>query len=216
MGKIAFLFTVFIFASTSLFARSSKNADAVAHCSLGKIASKETDNQLRKSECLQYCINAFAATEAQYEQDGTVSKSVCQWGSRDLLVLGGFTNENSPELVQEVAKSNSPNPSEAQPKTSAAADAKSDNRPPIQDLAKQMLTSSKSRVPASATPPPPPPPPVQQQSGKNGKGSGGGKGKSGGEAKKSSPPSPPKVIVESSVSEPPRTIVEPTGEPPRF
>jgi hypothetical protein len=74
---------------------ASAKSDAVAHCSLGKVAST-ADNHLKKSECLQYCLNAFSESEAEYETDGTVTKSVCQWNNRDVLVLGGFTNEGSP------------------------------------------------------------------------------------------------------------------------
>ncbi|MFN8943825.1 MAG: hypothetical protein ACK5WZ_04280 [Pseudobdellovibrionaceae bacterium] len=74
---------------------ASAKSDTVAHCSLGKVAST-ADNHLKKSECLQYCLNAFSETEAEYETDGTVTKSVCQWNNRDVLILGGFTNEGSP------------------------------------------------------------------------------------------------------------------------
>ncbi len=204
MGKAAFIFTVSIFISLTASTQSKRKPDTIAHCSLGKIASKEKENQLRKSECLQYCINAFAATEAQYEQDGTVSKSVCQWGSKDLLVLGGFTNENSPETETQVAK-NSPPQGQEKP-----APVKTENRPMNLEPQKPLITNA-PRVPASVTPPPPPPPAIATGQVLQNKASGKSNSPN---SKKDTPPSP--KVFETVVSEPPRTISSPPAEPPRF
>lgn len=104
--KIFSLITILLQSFSLLFAQSTalspaKKSDIVAPCSLGKIANETEDKPLKKSECVQYCLNAFANSKVEFAADGTVKKSICQWNNKDVLILGGFTNDSSPAPLPE-------------------------------------------------------------------------------------------------------------------
>jgi hypothetical protein len=93
MKNILTLFML-LFIILPLSANSQSQAsDKAATCILGKLAEQEKQN-LKRSDCIKYCLKAYGDSKIEYLEDGTAQKTICEWNQKDILVLGGF-HENS-------------------------------------------------------------------------------------------------------------------------
>lgn len=91
MQRVIFFF---VFCSAVL-AWAENNAKKTGSCILGKLGEQEA-KKLSRSECIKYCVQAYADSKIEYVEDGTAKKTICEWNQKDLLVLGGFRDEGSP------------------------------------------------------------------------------------------------------------------------